>query len=155
MSKSGRPSACARVLPSRHYFNAVHYPRAFHIHPLNYALGLAAAAEAAGARIFEDTPAMAIDPAGVRKRIATPGGRVRASHVVLAGNVHLGQLMPRLSATLMPITSYVMVSEPLGEKLREVRPLSRRGHRRRPRRQPLSHRRRRDPARNDCNGPGA
>ena len=108
------------VLPSRRYFNAMHYPRAFHIHPLNYALGLAAAAEAAGARIFEDTPAMAIDPAGVRKRIVTPGGRVRASHVVLAGNVHLGLLMPRLSATLMPITSYVMVSEPIGEKLREV-----------------------------------
>jgi gamma-glutamylputrescine oxidase len=108
------------VLPSRQYFNAMHYPRAFHIHPLNYALGLAAAAEAAGARIFEDTPAMAIDPAGVRKRIVTPGGRVRASHVVFAGNVHLGLLMPRLSATLMPITSYVMVSEPIGEKLHEV-----------------------------------
>ena len=28
------------VLPSRYYFNAVHYPRAFHIQPLNYALGL-------------------------------------------------------------------------------------------------------------------
>jgi glycine/D-amino acid oxidase-like deaminating enzyme len=108
------------VLPSRQYFNAVHYPNAFHINPLNYALGLAAAAEAAGARIFEDTPAVAIDPAGVRKRIVTQGGRVRASHVVLAGNVHLGLLMPRLSATLMPITTYVMVSEPIGPQLREV-----------------------------------
>ena len=101
------------VLPSRRYFNAVHYPRAFHIQPLNYTLGLAAAAEAAGARIFEDTPAVAIDAAGVRKRIVTPGGRVRASHVVLAGNVHLGLLMPRLAATLMPVTTYVMVTEPL------------------------------------------
>src|SRR5262245_57738694 len=39
------------------YFEAMHYPRAFSIHPLNYALGLAAAAEAAGARIHEETPA--------------------------------------------------------------------------------------------------
>jgi glycine/D-amino acid oxidase-like deaminating enzyme len=101
------------VLPSRRYFNAVHYPRAFHMQPLNYVLGLAAAAEAAGARIFEDTPAVAIDAAGVRKRITTTGGRLRASHVVLAGNVHLGLLMPRLSATLMPITTYVIVTEPL------------------------------------------
>ena len=31
--------------------------------------------------------ALAIDPAGVRKRIDTPGGQVRAAHVVLAGNV--------------------------------------------------------------------
>ena len=108
------------VLPSRHYFNGVHFPGAFHIQPLNYALGLANAAEAAGARIFENTAAVAIDPAGVRKRIITPGGRVRATHVVFAGNVHLGLLMPRLSATLMPITTYVMVSEPIGPHLREV-----------------------------------
>jgi glycine/D-amino acid oxidase-like deaminating enzyme len=108
------------VLPSRYYFSAAHHPRAFHIHPLNYALGLAAAAEQVGARIFENTQAVAIDAAGVRKRIVTPGGRVRASHVVLAGNVHLGALMPRLAATLMPITSYVMVSEPIGPQLHEV-----------------------------------
>jgi len=107
------------LLPSRHYFNAVHFPAAFHIQPLNYALGLAKAAEAAGARIFEDTAAVGIDPAGVRKRIVTPGGRVRATHVVFAGNVHLGQLVPRLAATLMPITTYVMVSEPIAN-LREV-----------------------------------
>jgi gamma-glutamylputrescine oxidase len=108
------------VLPNPRYFGAIHYPRAFHIHPLNYALGLAADAEAAGVRIFEDTPALSIDPAGVRKRIATPNARVRAPHVVLAGNVHLGDLMPELAATLLPITTYVMVTEPLGPVLTEV-----------------------------------
>jgi len=107
------------ALPSRHYFNGVYYADAFHIHPLNYTLGLAASAQDAGARIFEDTPATAIDASGVRKRIQTQGGRVRASHVVLAGNVHLGLLMPRLSATLMPVTTYVMVSEPIAN-LHEV-----------------------------------
>jgi glycine/D-amino acid oxidase-like deaminating enzyme len=101
------------VLPNPRYFGAMNFPRAFHIHPLNYALGLAAAAEAAGARIFEGTPAVSIDPAGVRKRIGTPGGRLRATHVVLVGNVHLGGLMPRLAATLLPITTYVMVTEPI------------------------------------------
>ena len=54
------------VLRSRHYFHAIHWPHAFHIHPLNYALGLADAAEAAGARIFEQTPALSIDADGVR-----------------------------------------------------------------------------------------
>ena len=108
------------VLLNPRYFGAIHYPRAFHIHPLNYALGLAADAEAAGVRIFEDTPALSIDPAGVRKRIATPNARVRAPHVVLAGNVHLGDLMPELAATLLPITTYVMVTEPLGPVLTEV-----------------------------------
>ena len=46
------------VLHSERYFHAIHYLRAFHIHPLNYALGLALAAERDGARIFEDTPAL-------------------------------------------------------------------------------------------------
>ena len=108
------------VLKSRHYFHATHFPRAFNIHPLNYALGLAAAAEAAGARIFEGTPALSIDPQGVRKRIVTPQARIRAAHVVLAGNVHLGALMPRISGTLLPISTYVAVTAPLKSRLAEA-----------------------------------
>src|SRR6185437_9512679 len=101
------------TLNNPRYFAALHYPNAFHIHPLNYALGLAADAEAAGVRLFEDTPALSIDPTGVRKRIDTPSARVRAPHVVLAANVHLGSLMPQLAATLLPITTYVLVTEPI------------------------------------------
>jgi glycine/D-amino acid oxidase-like deaminating enzyme len=112
------------VLPNPRYFNAVHYRSAFHIHPLNYALGLAALAEKAGARIFEDTPAVTIDAAGVRKRISTPSGMVRASHVVLAGNIHLGNLMPRLSATLLPVSTFVMVTEPIANLSEVVRTTS-------------------------------
>ncbi|HEU5019070.1 MAG TPA: FAD-binding oxidoreductase [Pseudolabrys sp.] len=114
------PERVRSLLPNPRYFGAVHYPSAFHIHPLNYALGLAAAAEALGVRIFERTPAISIDPAGVRKRIVTPDARVRAPHVVLAGNVHVGALMPQLAATLLPINTFVMVTEPIGPLLSEV-----------------------------------
>jgi len=107
-------------LKSTRYFQAVHFPNAFHVHPLNYTLGLAAAAEAAGARIFEDTPALSIDPTGIRKRVATPNGRVRASHIVLAGNTHLGALAPKLARTLVPITTYTVATAPLGERLAEA-----------------------------------
>jgi gamma-glutamylputrescine oxidase len=108
------------ALRTNHYFHAMHLPRAFHIHPLNYALGLAELAEAAGARIFEETPALAIDVEGVRKRIVTPSARVRAGHIVLAGNVHLGSLMPRIAGTLMPIWSYTITTVPLGARLAEA-----------------------------------
>ncbi len=101
-------------LKSPHYFQAIHFRDAFHIHPLNYALGLAKSAEEAGVRIFERTPALSIDPVGVRKRVVTPNARVRAGHVVLAGNVHLGALMPGVSRTLVPITTYVAATAPLG-----------------------------------------
>jgi gamma-glutamylputrescine oxidase len=108
------------VLRSERYFHAIHYPRAINIHPLNYACGLAAAAERVGARIFEDTPVLSLDPAGVRKRIVTPQARLRAGHVVLCGNVQIAGLLPRVAAALIPITTYVITTAPLGPKLREA-----------------------------------
>jgi glycine/D-amino acid oxidase-like deaminating enzyme len=109
-----------QVLHSPLYFDALHYPEAFSVHPLNYTLGLAAAAEAAGARIFEDTPVTAIDAAGVRKRINTRDSRVRASHVVLAGNVHIAGLVPALAATLTPVYSAAVTTAPLGESVQDA-----------------------------------
>jgi hypothetical protein len=82
--------------------------------------GLAALARRAGARIFEDTPVVSIDPSGIRKRIVTPTARLRASHIVLCGNVHLGAPLKRLSETLLPVWRYAGVTEPLGERLGEV-----------------------------------
>ena len=108
------------TLRSNRYFSALNFPRGFSINPLAYAQGLAAAAEAAGVRIFENTPALDIDPAGVRKRINTPQARVRAGQVVFAGNVHVGALMPKLAATLVPCSTYVIATEPLGPQLRDA-----------------------------------
>lgn len=108
------------VLPSERYFGAMYFPGAFHLHALNYTTGLARAAEAAGARIFEETPALEIDTAGIRKRVQTGSGRVRSAHVVLAASTELGGLMPQLAATLMPVTNYVIETEPLGSQLADV-----------------------------------
>jgi gamma-glutamylputrescine oxidase len=108
------------LLRSERYFHAIHFPDALSIHPLNYALGLAAAAERAGARIFENTPVLSIDPAGVRKRIVTPNARLRANHVVLCGNFRIAALMRPVGAALIPITTYVITTAPLGERLAEA-----------------------------------
>jgi len=108
------------VLRSSHYFHAIHFPTAFHIHPLNYALGLATAVEAAGARIFEATPVLSIDADGVRKRVTTPSASLRADHIVLAGNVHLGKVMRRVAGTLLPVWTYVATTAPLGARLADA-----------------------------------
>jgi gamma-glutamylputrescine oxidase len=105
------------VLRTQLYYQAVHMPDAFHVHALNYALGLAAAAERAGARIYEESPAVALDVLGVRKRIDTPNGRVRANHIVLAGGPHLGAVFPPIAGTVVPVASYVAATAPLGEQL--------------------------------------
>src|SRR3984957_19847841 len=107
-------------LKTDHYFHGVYYPRAFQVDGRKYVHGLAALARRAGARIFEDTPVVSIDPSGIRKRIVTPSARLRASHIVLAGNIHLGAPLRRLSETLLPVWRYAGVTEPLGERLAEV-----------------------------------
>jgi glycine/D-amino acid oxidase-like deaminating enzyme len=107
-------------LKTDHYFHGVYYPKAFQLDGRKYVHGLAALARRAGARIFEDTPVVSIDPSGIRKRIVTPSARLRASHIVLAGNVHLGATLRRLSETLLPVWRYAAVTAPLGERLAET-----------------------------------
>ncbi|HMH95738.1 MAG TPA: FAD-binding oxidoreductase [Bradyrhizobium sp.] len=102
------------------YFHGVYYPKAFQIDGRKYVHGLAALATRAGARIFEDTPVVSIDPSGIRKRIVTPSARLRASHIVLAGNIHLGEPLRRLSETLLPVWRYAAMTAPLGEQLADV-----------------------------------
>ena len=107
-------------LKTDRYFHGVYYPKAFQIDGRKYVHGLAALARRAGARIFEDTPVVSIDPSGIRKRIVTPSARLRASHIVLAGNIHLGAPLRRLSETLLPVWRYAGVTAPLGDRLAEV-----------------------------------
>ena len=107
-------------LKTDRYFHGVYYPKAFQIDGRKYVHGLAALARRAGARIFEDTPVVSIDSSGIRKRIVTPTARLRASHIVLAGNIHLGAPLRRLSDTLLPVWRYAGVTVPLGERLNEV-----------------------------------
>src|ERR1700742_538187 len=102
------------------YFHGVYYPKAFQIDGRKYVHGLASLTRRAGARIFEDTPVVSVNSSGIRKRIVTPSARLRASHIVLAGNVHLGAPLRRLSDTLLPVWRYAGVPEPLGERLNEV-----------------------------------
>jgi glycine/D-amino acid oxidase-like deaminating enzyme len=107
-------------LKTDRYFHGVYYLRAFQVDGRKYVHGLAALARRAGARIFEDTPVVSIDPSGIRKRIVTPSARLRASHIVLAGNIHLGAPLRRLSETLLPVWRYAAVTAPLGERLAET-----------------------------------
>jgi glycine/D-amino acid oxidase-like deaminating enzyme len=107
-------------LRTDHYFHGIYYPKAFQVDGRKYVHGLAALARRAGARIFEDTPVVSIDSSGIRKRIVTPSARLRATHIVLAGNIHLGATLRRLSETLLPVWRYAGVTAPLGARLADV-----------------------------------
>lgn len=90
-----------------------------HIHPLNFAIGLAAAAAAAGARIHENSEVLRFQP-GPRACLHTAQGTVRADHVILAGNGYIGGLEPSYPARVMPINNFILATEPLGERAQEV-----------------------------------
>lgn len=85
-----------------------------HIHPLNLALGEAAAIESLGGVIHEQSPAIRIER-GAAPVVHTAEGQVTAKFVVLAGNAYLGGLVPELAAKSMPCGSQVIATEPLGD----------------------------------------
>ena len=87
-----------------------------HIHPLNLALGEAAAVESLGGVIYEQSPAIRIDR-GANPVVHTPNGRIKAKFVVVAGNAYLGNLIPELSAKSMPCGTQVITTEPLSAEL--------------------------------------
>ncbi|MGH7022862.1 MAG: NAD(P)/FAD-dependent oxidoreductase [Caulobacteraceae bacterium] len=95
------------------YVGGVFDPAGGHFHPLNYALGLARAAASAGVRMFETSPATGVAQDGGGVTVTTGAGRVRARHAVLAGDALLAGLAPRAEARIMPVASYVAVTEPL------------------------------------------
>jgi gamma-glutamylputrescine oxidase len=86
-----------------------------HLHPLNYAIGLAQAALDAGAQLFERTHAFAIDEVDGGVSVATDKGRVKAAYAVLACDAYLGDLEPRIAPKIMPIANFLIATEPLGE----------------------------------------
>lgn len=106
----------AEVTGSDTYYGGSFDIGAGHLHPLNYALGLAHAAQELGAKIYEHAPVSSYQ-AGGQTTVNTPNFKVKASHIVLACNGYLGKLEPRLAGKIMPINNFVAATEPLSDEL--------------------------------------
>ena len=87
-----------------------------HLHPLNLCIGEARAAEQNGARIFEQSAVLQVHH-GDNPRVETARGVVHANKVVLAGNAYLGRSEPRIFGKVIPAGSYIIATEPLGDRL--------------------------------------
>ncbi len=87
-----------------------------HLHPLRLAQGLARAAEAFGASIYEDTRVVAFSggPKGVEA--STDRGSVKADHLVVACNGYLDGLVAEVADRVLPINNFILATEPLGEE---------------------------------------
>ncbi|MFG1491790.1 FAD-dependent oxidoreductase, partial [Oceanospirillum sp. HFRX-1_2] len=90
-----------------------------HLHPLNYALGLAAAAEKAGVQFFENSRVSHYErrqtTAGKGVEVFGEQGSVKAKYMLLACNGYLGKLEPRIAGKIMPINNFILATEPLDD----------------------------------------
>ena len=108
------------LLDTSRYHQAIHDPLSFHIHPLNFALALAADIESRGGTIHEETEAAELSRKAGGWLLRTPRGEIAARHVVLAGNADLGRVQPRIARAVLPVATYVAVTEKIGPRLAEA-----------------------------------
>lgn len=101
-------------LGTRIYHGALREQHAGHFHPLNYCLGLANAAVQAGAVIYEHSPVVEVDTSA-KPWARTEKGKVTAKFMIIGGNAYLGRLVKPLYGRVMPVASYIIATEPLGE----------------------------------------
>ena len=99
--------------------------RAGKVHPLKYARALARAAEAAGAKIFAQTPVVALKRSDGKWWATLPSGAVvRAERVVLATNVYTPRGLNRdVKRATVPANSFQVATKPLSsEQLERILP---------------------------------
>ncbi|MDZ4350688.1 MAG: FAD-binding oxidoreductase [Xanthomonadaceae bacterium] len=110
------PALQAQISSPR-YSEALWERTAFHMHPLNYAEGIAVAAEHGGVAVHPRSPAVGLERAGAGWIVRTPEGAVDAERVVLACGGYLAGLNRRVDGAVLPVATYIMVTEPLGARL--------------------------------------
>lgn len=102
----------AERLGTEHYYGAEYYEQGGHLHPYNYALGLAHAAQKNGVHIYENTPVVGY-VSGNNPSVSTPLATVKAKFVVFACNGYLGKLHPQAAKKIMPINNFILATQPL------------------------------------------
>jgi gamma-glutamylputrescine oxidase len=105
--------AVEALLATTRYCAGLLDPGSGHLHPLNYTLGLARAAVAAGARIYEHSPVTRIER-GDLLRLVTAGGTITARYAVLTRGGYIAGLTVPTDGRVMPVGTYVVATEPLG-----------------------------------------
>lgn len=104
-------------IASDHYHGAMVDPLGAAVHVGELVYGLADAAARHGASLHESCAVLDVRDAGGRKRVRTMMGDVTASRVVMATGALTGGLMPWLRRRIIPVGSFIIVTEPLPEKI--------------------------------------
>lgn len=101
------------IVSSELYHGGLIDRRGGHFHPLNYALGLARAAMAAGVRLWCGAPADAVERDGDGVIVTVGTHRIRAARAMLAADTGMASVDAKLGAYAMPILNYNVATAPL------------------------------------------
>ncbi|MCZ4282791.1 FAD-binding oxidoreductase [Kiloniella laminariae] len=107
-------AAIRTKIASDRYLAGVYDPRGGHLHPLNYTLGLASAAESSGAVIYENSRVTKITH-GNSPQVFTDQGVVRCKHVALCANAYLEGLEQKIDKKIMPVGTYILATDPFSK----------------------------------------
>lgn len=109
------PQDMPNWVASKRYHAGVLDKNSAHLHPLKYTLGVARAALNAGTHIFENSLVTEVksSPTGGNATIKTANGFIHAQFVVLAGNVYLDGVVPKIANRIMPVGTYIVTTEKL------------------------------------------
>ena len=112
----------AELLGTDFWHGGMYNPTGGHINPLALARGMAGAAERHGAMIHETSPAIGYVHDGTAWVVTTEPGTLKARALILATNTYTGELKPglapRLANSVIPVLSWQMATEPVGDNLR-------------------------------------
>jgi glycine/D-amino acid oxidase-like deaminating enzyme len=105
--------ATAARTGARGYLGSWFAPSGGTLHPLRYCRGLMDVALARGARLYEDSPVLAIEPLAGRYRVWTATGSIEAERVIVCTNGLSAPLIPALAAAIVPLRIWQCATEPI------------------------------------------
>lgn len=104
-----------RRVESPRFLGAWWEPRCLLLNPAKLAWEMKRLAKERGARVAEGTPVLEVRDVGNGYRIQTPRGTVTARQIAFATNAFSGQF-PELRAKQVPVYTYIVLTEPLGDR---------------------------------------
>jgi gamma-glutamylputrescine oxidase len=108
-------AATRQLVASERYLAGLLDTNSGHLHPLKYVRALASAAEAAGAVLHEGSRVLRHERRDGRLQLVTGTGELACHQIVFAGNAWLGDTAPQLARRIVPVGTYMVATEPLGE----------------------------------------
>jgi glycine/D-amino acid oxidase-like deaminating enzyme len=106
-----------KEIGSARYHGALLDPGGCSLQPAKYVQGLGLAAQRAGARLLEGTEVTRVRKVPGGFEVGTSRGVLRAREVLAATNGYTPAALGRLRRRIIPIGSYIIATQPLGEEL--------------------------------------